>query len=111
MTKKTYPRLLLFSAPPREALLATVRSLEEWNDRPEHVLRHNPGPRLIGMDSVGLIQRHDPGHTTQGRRPEDARPSRPSRYLLWSTALTDVSAYVTRLDPRRHRASILRIAR
>jgi len=42
---------------------------------------------------------HDEGHTTQGRLGEDRRrtPVHAARYVLWSTALGDQAAFVTRL--------------
>jgi len=51
------------------------------------------------------------GYSPQGRLPLDQRrhPLRPSRYVLWSTALTTKAAYVTRLRTDRRAPDIVRI--
>jgi hypothetical protein len=51
-------------------------------------------PPLAGQDAG-----HEPGHTTQGERLPCARPPKPTRRMLWTTALTPKTAYVTVLRP------------
>jgi hypothetical protein len=53
-------------------------------------------PPLAGQDAG-----HEPGHTTQGERLPCARPPKPTRRMLWTTALTPKTAYVTVLRPTR----------
>jgi hypothetical protein len=54
---------------------------------------------------------HDRTHTTQGRLHEDkhAKPLRPARYQLWSTALAGTTAFVTRLRRDGRTADIVRL--
>jgi len=51
-------------------------------------------PPLAGQDAG-----HEPGHTTQGERLPCARPPKPTKRMLWTTALTPKTAYVTVLRP------------
>jgi hypothetical protein len=113
-TLRTQPRALLSNPSIRGRSLAYVRATSHGQQlvvgraaRRRDTLGDRVllsiGP-LAGADSG-----HDPGRTTQGRGTEHSR--RRSRWMLWTTALTDVSAYVTRFDPRRGRSSILRVRR
>jgi cytochrome c biogenesis protein CcdA len=49
--------------------------------------------------TTGRDAGHQAGYSHQGRLPEDKlpRPLKPSKYVLWTTALSDRAAYVTRL--------------
>jgi cytochrome c biogenesis protein CcdA len=53
-------------------------------------------PPLAGQDSG-----HDRGHTSQGERTPCPHRPRPTTRILWTTALSDTTAYVTVLRPRR----------
>jgi hypothetical protein len=51
-------------------------------------------PPLAGEDAG-----HDPGHTKQGEHLPCAHPPKPTKRMLWTTALTPTTAYVTILRP------------
>jgi len=51
-------------------------------------------PPLAGQDAG-----HERGHTTQGERLPCRRPPKPTKRMLWTTALTPKTAYVTVLRP------------
>jgi len=51
-------------------------------------------PPLAGQDSG-----HEHGHTHQGERLPCARPPKPTARMLWTTALSETTAYVTVLRP------------
>jgi hypothetical protein len=51
-------------------------------------------PPLAGQDAG-----HEPGHTTQGEHLPCPRPPKPTKRMLWTTALTRTTAYVTVLRP------------
>jgi len=53
-------------------------------------------PPLAGQD-----RGHEPGHTEQGERLPCAHRPRPTARILWTTALSSTTAYVTVLRPRR----------
>jgi hypothetical protein len=53
-------------------------------------------PPLAGQD-----RGHDPGHTEQGERLPCPHRTKPTGRILWTTALSATTAYVTVLRPRR----------
>jgi hypothetical protein len=52
-------------------------------------------PPLAGQD-----RGHEPHHTDQGERLPCTHPPKPTTRMLWTTALSDTTAYVTILRPR-----------
>jgi hypothetical protein len=52
-------------------------------------------PPLAGQDAG-----HEPGHTTQGERHPCPGHPKPTARMLWTTALSATTAYVTVLRPR-----------
>ena len=66
-------------------------------------------PPLAGQDAG-----HENGHTTQGERLPCRRPPKPTKRMLWTTALTPTTAYVTVLRPTaggRTTPSLLAVSR
>ena len=63
--------------------------------------------------TTGRDRGYQPGYSKQGRLPEDklARPLRPSKYVLWTTALSEQAAYVTRLRRAGGAPDLVRVRR
>ena len=61
---------------------------------------NGPGRVLYSLPPLaGQDEGHEPGHTTQGERLPCPRGPRPTSRLLWTTAVSGSSAYVTVLRP------------
>ena len=114
-TLRTARRALLSQPSLRAGRLLYVRA----SARHQQLLRGAALPSTGSHDAQLLRIRsttqrdhgHQEGYSKQGRLGEDRRhtPVHPSRYVLWSTALGDQAAFVTRLRRNGRTADIVRV--